>query len=207
MARRSTEIVVPKPGSHVTLHEIETLEMRIAAELPSKTDVAELRDWLNQASALASYLHNRDLQAPLMGAQRRIEARIGELLPRGRKGSPLPDELKAIVPHGADRHAFRVLSQAQTLGLTEEQWRQPRQVLMLQVRQQAGEPPPRARDDLRLVNACEQVARSASAALALAGVGVNAPMPVLSEALHERARVSIDAALIRLQELIEVLSG
>ncbi len=53
--------------------------------------------WLKQAAALETYMRGKEMQRPMMGASRRIEGRIGQLLGkperlgRGKK-SPHHDE-------------------------------------------------------------------------------------------------------------------
>ena len=47
---------------------------------------ATLEEWRAQARALEQYLRDRELQGPMLGVQRRVEARIGELLGEPKRG-------------------------------------------------------------------------------------------------------------------------
>jgi hypothetical protein len=69
------------------------------------------------------------LAAVSLLCRRRVEARIGQLLPDAgqaeKAGRPLPHEVRVIAPN--DRHDFRVLAHAFTsVALTQEEWRQSR---------------------------------------------------------------------------------
>lgn len=143
----TTGLTVPEPGTQLTLQQIESLEMSIAAQLPQIEDVQELQGWLAQVTALSSFVKRRDLQGPIMGAQRRIEARIGQLLPPpqiGRnKTAPVPEEIAGLFPHRTERYAFSLLGRAakQTV-ISDEEWRQPRKALVTQVRLRLGDRQP-----------------------------------------------------------------
>jgi len=61
---------------------------------------------------LEAYLRSKNLQRPMLGAQRRVEARIGQLLGEGKRGRPsnnsLMSEIKEIDKD--DRARFRILA-------------------------------------------------------------------------------------------------
>lgn len=135
----TTAVTLPAPGQQLTLDQIEQVELNIAAALPGVDDIPMLQTWLSQASALAAFIKRKDLQAPIMGAQRRIEARIGELLGEA-DGSAMPEEIKELFPHRTEIHSFRTLARGSSeVELTEEDWRQPRTALVKQVKTQLGE--------------------------------------------------------------------
>jgi len=48
--------------------------------------MVQLGEWLRQAAALETYMRGKEMQRPMMGASRRIEGRIGQLLGEPGKG-------------------------------------------------------------------------------------------------------------------------
>jgi N6-adenosine-specific RNA methylase IME4 len=105
-------------------------------------DLETLDEYRRKSAALERYLRDKELQRPMLGAQRRIEARIGQLLGepekggRGNKGSAMPEGFDA--QHlAAD---FRILSKS--LGddceLTDDEWRKSRRALVSLVRNRLG---------------------------------------------------------------------
>jgi hypothetical protein len=79
----------------------------------------------------------------MLGAQRRVEARIGELLKKGKTGPKgfrhHDDEIK----HNQTRDDFRILSHALNgCTLTDEEWRKSRRALVALLRQRLGLIPP-----------------------------------------------------------------
>jgi hypothetical protein len=76
-------------------------------------------EWRRRAKAIEAYLRSPELQRPMLGAQRRIEARIGQLLGPGAQGQRtdlLPHHSEEVpnqlIPHDEDRAAFRLLARA-----------------------------------------------------------------------------------------------
>lgn len=130
---------LPKPGAAVAAHRVEEIEQLVAESVAAIDDLDLLDDWRAQARALEAYLRGKELQRPILGAQRRIEARIGQILGE-------PSHAPGSVTHAehlerrADRHDFRLLARALDgdcpLGL--EEWRKSRRALVSLVRQRLG---------------------------------------------------------------------
>ena len=84
--------------------------------------------WLKQAAALETYMRGKEMQRPMMGASRRIEGRIGQLLGPA-PGSGVDEETPhAEFIHFERRREFRLLSRAlaNECGLTADEWRKSR---------------------------------------------------------------------------------
>ena len=132
---------VPDPGSRVAAEDVARWERQIAEIVRDVDDVKLLNEWRARAAALETYLRGKELQRPMMGAQRRVEARIGELL--GTVGQGARTDLTSgheqkLVPE-YDRVDFRVLARAfDGCTLTEEEWRKSRRALVSLIRQRAG---------------------------------------------------------------------
>jgi hypothetical protein len=63
----------------------------------------------------------------MFGAQRRVEARIGQLIGHALVGRPVNGNSPSLVNLSSpDRQRFRLLARAFDLALAEEDWRQPR---------------------------------------------------------------------------------
>ncbi len=82
----------------------------------------------------ANRLTNNRRHLPARGAQRRLEARIGQLLPneQGRRTDKLPNHDVEVELHGKDKSDFRVLARALngTCDLSKDEWRQSRRELV-----------------------------------------------------------------------------
>lgn len=125
--------MVPKPGTAICIADIERLEAHVAREVAAITDVEQLQEWKSQAAALKAYLRGKELHGPMLGAQRRVEARIGQLLGDAREaqcrpGGALPCEVKGI--SGTDRQRFRILARGLERGLADDEWRSGRRSLI-----------------------------------------------------------------------------
>lgn len=135
--------ILPLPGGAVTAVQVAEVEERIAEALPAVSDVDVLTEWRARASALEAYLRSRGLQGPMLGAQRRVEGRIGQLLgdvPRGQHtGSSSHAEMTAGI-NDDQRRDFRLLGRALSgeVVLDAEQWRKSRRALVSLVRQSLG---------------------------------------------------------------------
>ena len=128
---------IPRAGAPVSAGEVVALERQLADALPSVSDFDLLDEWRDQAKALEAYLRGRDLQGPMLGAQRRIEARIGELLGEAKvgKSNPHHDEIS----HDQTRSDFRLLARAaRECDLADEEWRRSRRSLVADVRRRLG---------------------------------------------------------------------
>jgi hypothetical protein len=146
---------LPDPSAPITLAELERIEARVASTLPAISDVGELEEGRAQAEALAAYLERRGLHRTMLGIQRRIEARIGQLLGPTTSGKR-HDLEPSVVPEGLiDRHErqdFRTLARALDgeIQLEADEWRVSRRMLVERIREadpprgaSEPEPPPR----------------------------------------------------------------
>jgi hypothetical protein len=129
---------LPATADLVTADLAVMLERQVASQIAHITDIDMADEWRRRAEALATYLAGTDGHGPMLGALRRTEARIGQLLGeptgpgRGRK-SPhagiLPDQRWG---------EFRTLASAVDEGLLtyeddgdESPWRASRRALLL----------------------------------------------------------------------------
>ena len=102
-----------------------------------------LEDYRLKAAALEKYLRDKELQRPMLGAQRRIEARIGQLLGEAKRGGKADEQLDSVMAESIrskdDRTDFRVLSHAfDGCKLTDDEWRKSRRALVSLVRNRLG---------------------------------------------------------------------
>jgi hypothetical protein len=135
----STNVIqIPAAGSPITVHDVVQIESTIARQVVTITDISALDEMRAKADALARYLAGKELHGPMLGAQRRIEARIGQLLgePNHAPGS-LPREGNSI--SGTDRQRFRLLARGFEV-LTDEQWRQSRRALIALLQERFATP-------------------------------------------------------------------
>jgi hypothetical protein len=76
----------------------------------------EADEWRRKAKAIEAYLRSPELQRPMMGAQRHVEARIGELLgPAEWGGDRKSDQIehdRFDLVDADDRVSFRLLAEA-----------------------------------------------------------------------------------------------
>lgn len=128
---------VPEPGVPIAAERIAAIEREVAETIAFVDDVGVAEEWRARASALEAYLRSKGLQAPMLGAQRRVEARIGQLLPP-QQGKELPDHAREVSED--QRREFRLLAHA--LGgdcpLNEDEWRKSRRALLALVRVRLG---------------------------------------------------------------------
>lgn len=129
---------LPRQGHPVTSELVQGIESRIVGAIQSVSDIETLQEWLAQAAALESYLRSKGLQRPMLGAQRRVEARIGQLLEKAKRRSAVMTALA----HD-QRTDFRILSHGLNgTPLTEDEWRKSRRALVALLRQRLGLIPP-----------------------------------------------------------------
>jgi len=136
--------VVPEPNSQIDAQMVMSIEARVSEMIRAIDDFDELLKWRDSAAALEAYLRSRGLQRPMLGAQRRVESRIGQLLGDS-EGGYRPD-LTPLHIEGVDhnqRADFRVLAKALDGGVLtdEEQWRKSRRALVMLIRQLTGDLP------------------------------------------------------------------
>lgn len=140
--------VIPSPGAPVALQDVMAIEATVAHNIAVIADMDVLEEMRAKAEALAQYLKGKELHGPMLGAQRRIEARIGQLL--GETSSGERNDLKpSLAGEGSvsrmDRNRFRLL--ARGIGvLADEEWRQPRVKLLSFLREKY--PVPRRTPDV-----------------------------------------------------------
>jgi len=143
LAKVSTLPVLPQGGSPITAAELIAIEAKLSAVLATIKDIDHLEEWRAQAKALEAYLRSRELQRPMLGAQRRIEGRIGQLLGETTQGArtdlTLSHETKSI-ERAHDRLDFRLLARALSgdCALTDEEWQKSRRALVSLVRFRLG---------------------------------------------------------------------
>jgi len=124
---------IPAPEALVALADIEALESSITKQLVTVDDLDVLQLWRAQAAALATYLHGKQLHLPMLAVQRKIEARIGQVLGEPRNGG---DKRRPHFPHVGseisknDRLRFRILARGLAGGLPDEEWRLGRDALL-----------------------------------------------------------------------------
>lgn len=121
--------MIPKPGAMISPDAIAAIEAEVSRALATINDIDVLQEWRSRAAALEAYLRGKDLNGPMLGAQRRVEARIGQILgevPVGaRSSSPC-----AVNFSSTDRQRFRVLARGLEHGLTDDEWRNAREPLI-----------------------------------------------------------------------------
>jgi N6-adenosine-specific RNA methylase IME4 len=144
-------IVIPKRGAPVKITQLLNLERQIADAVVEVKDIDALDHWRAQARALEGYLRDKEMQGPMLAAQRRCEARIGQLLGPTTEGgrTDLTVTHAEQLTRRADRSDFRILAHALDGGmlvgnewreckLEYEEWRKSRRALISTVRQRLG---------------------------------------------------------------------
>ena len=94
-----------------------------------------------QIAALETYLRGKEMQRPMMGASRRIEGRIGQLLGKPEKGGRGKTHTHADeFERWGDRTDFRLLARAlaNECELTADEWRKSRRSLVSLIRNRLG---------------------------------------------------------------------
>jgi len=121
---------------------LRRLEMQFAVSVHEMNDEGHLLDALRNAATIATYLATRKgAQGPMLGIQRRIEARIGEILgPAVNRGPATLGAHPRLRELREDERAdFRILARAyDDVTLTDEEWRYPRQTVVRAVRLKLG---------------------------------------------------------------------
>jgi N6-adenosine-specific RNA methylase IME4 len=132
--------IIPKRGQPVTAAALVAIEQQIAELIPAIDDFEWLEETRAQAQALEAYLRDKEMQAPMLGTQRRIEARIGQLLGDAKPGpSILRHDVRFQEVDHHDRHDFRLLANAfDNLHLDFEEWRKSRRALIKLIRHRLG---------------------------------------------------------------------
>lgn len=120
--------------------QMEAAEAQIAATLGDMNDVDEIIDTRDRIAALETYLRGKMAQMPALGAQRRLEARIGQLLGEAQPGGDRSKQTFSTAAEMLSRDQvswFRTLAKALngkcSLDVTE--WRQSRSGLVALIKQ------------------------------------------------------------------------
>lgn len=129
---------IPKRGTAITADVVAAIEAAAIERLPTVNDINLLLEWGNQAAALEIYLRGKELQGPILGARRRVEARIGQLLGEAKLGSHHSVTTEGAKLDKDDRADFRILAKAFLISLDLEQWRTSRRALVAFIRQKLG---------------------------------------------------------------------
>lgn len=140
-----TDLVkIPERGTPVSADFLVRIEREFAKHVQSVSEVDTLREYQQQARALEQYLRDRKMQGPMLGVQRRAEARIGQLLgqvkPRQRSDLTVGHDLQSI--SRVDRADFRVLARGlDELALEPHEWQKSRRALVSLIRNRTGDLP------------------------------------------------------------------
>jgi N6-adenosine-specific RNA methylase IME4 len=133
-------IIIPERGSVVSAEALLAIEEQVTTAIAAIEDFGTLEEWRAQARALEQYLRDKDLQGPMLGSQRRIEGRIGQLLGEapGRGKSEMSQ--RADLFHRQFREEFRILARALNgeCLLENNEWRKSRRALVSLVRNRLG---------------------------------------------------------------------
>lgn len=120
-----------------------TLERKVASSVSKLENIEEAVEWLAQADALAAYLSHQDAAAPMLGAMRRIEARIGELLGEAKVGSHHSLTNEGAFVGRQQRTEFRLLARGVRVGALvyeedgdDSPWRTSRRTLLAAIKDQ-----------------------------------------------------------------------
>lgn len=139
-------IKIPRRGTPITADQLVQLERDFAETIGEVKDIETLTELRAQSKALEQYLRNRQMQGPMLGIQRRAEARIGQLLGKATRGTrtdiqTYSRDCKLEIPR-ADRADFRVLARGlDELDLDENDWRKSRRALVSLIRNRTGDLP------------------------------------------------------------------
>jgi hypothetical protein len=128
---------LPATADLVTADLALMLERQVASQIAHINDIDVADEWRRRAEALATYLAGTDGHGPMLGALRRTEARIGQLLGAS-PGSGKRETPRAEFIHYERRREFRTLADAVDEGLLayeddddESPWRASRRALLL----------------------------------------------------------------------------
>ncbi len=129
------------PNTDITPQAAATLEQRIAVAVQQIDSVDDLLEWQRRAEALSVYLKDKEAAPYLWGAQRRIEARVGEVLGPGREAMLRGKKDPSLTTEGLnkdERSDFRQIADLVHRGLLrydddaeDSPWRSSRRALLL----------------------------------------------------------------------------
>jgi N6-adenosine-specific RNA methylase IME4 len=133
--------VLPRANSALSATDVEKIEIDLIAALPHIEHIEEAERWRRKAKAIEAYLRSPELQRPMLGAQRHIEARIGQLLGPAEMGRPekLDHGLIKSPIQKDDAVDFRILARGlEDVRLESHEWRKSRRALVALLRQRLG---------------------------------------------------------------------
>ncbi len=131
---------LPEAGAAISADDVQRWENQVASAVAEQDDMAQLSEWLKQAAALETYMRGKEMQRPMLGAQRRIEGRCGQLLGPAKMGRPEEKSRYAETFNDEQRNYFRLLARAlaNECELTADEWRKSRRALISLVRRRLG---------------------------------------------------------------------
>ena len=127
-----------RPEGPLTFEQMELRELALARLLPTMDDIAAIEEERRKIAALEHYLEGKQAHLPARGAQRRLEARIGQLLGEAQVGRPENGNSTHAdnFERSGDRVDFRILAKALDgkCDLSKDDWRQSRRALVALIR-------------------------------------------------------------------------
>jgi N6-adenosine-specific RNA methylase IME4 len=144
---------LPEPGSAISAKRVSQIERDLISQCQLINDIGLAEEWRRKARAIEMYLREPALQKPMLGAQRHIEARIGQLLGpavigANQHGFGHDRTLANSLIDKDDRELFRLLAYALSgeahqdtklkCELAPDEWRKSRRALVSLVRQRLG---------------------------------------------------------------------
>jgi N6-adenosine-specific RNA methylase IME4 len=130
---------LPERGDRLSAIDVEKIEAALIAALPIVESIEDADEWRRKAKGIEAYLRSPELQRPMLGAQRHIEAKIGELLGPAEFYHDRTS-VNPLIPNKDDRANFRLLARALAgdCELTADEWRKSRRALVALIRQRLG---------------------------------------------------------------------
>lgn len=135
---------LPTPGAEITLVQMEDAERDITERLP-EMDITEARRQHDGIDPLAVFLKKRQMHLPALGALRRLEGRIGQLLgepEQGKRTDLEPSNHDYDVEfHNPEKRDFRIIARALDgkCSLTDDEWRQSRRAVVALIKERTRE--------------------------------------------------------------------
>lgn len=114
--------VLPPVGQELVATQAATIEQQVASRLSEVQDVEAGLTWLDGARALTAYLRDREARGHMLGAQRRLEGRIGQLLGEPKRGVHAESVVTDSGLSKDERGEFRLLSRALDGRFADEEW-------------------------------------------------------------------------------------
>lgn len=134
-------VSIPRPGALVTFDQMEAAERQIADTLGDMHDIPTIEDTRDRLRAIEQYLRGKQMHLPALGAQRRLEARIGQLLGDAIMGRPVSSAAPEVSSMDkTEKYELRILSRALTdCPLTDDEWRQSRRAIVALIKERTRE--------------------------------------------------------------------